>query len=119
MEAYIYVLLVLLVVMVAMYLIKQKRYKRLMKASRKQLEDNKKIKNKLAMTRLKQEEKELIKQLALERKQKQKIIDRAYKDARKFISDPTSELFNRVMNELVKEYQEEEEHRKEYFNKLD
>lgn len=119
MEAYIYILLVLLVVMVAMYLIKEKRYKRLIKASKKQQEANNKIKNKLAMTRLKQEEKELAKQLALERKQKQKIVDRAYKDARKVIGDPSSKLFNRVMNELVNEYQEDEEHRKEYFNKLD
>lgn len=119
MEATIYILLVLLVVMVAMYLIKQKRYKRLMKATSKQREANDKIKNKLAMTRLKQEEKELIKQLAIERKQKQKIIDRAYKDSRKFISDPSSKLFERVFNELVKEYLQEEEHRKEYLNKLD
>ena len=71
------------------------------------------------MTRLKQSEKETIKQLTIERKQKQKIIDRAYKDARKFISDPSSKLFDRVMNELVNEYLEEEEHRKEYLNKLD
>lgn len=119
MEVMVNVLLVLLVVMVAMYLIKQKRYKRLLKATNKQREANDKIKSKLAMTRLKQEEKELIKQLAIERKQKQKIIDRAYKDARKFISDPSSKLFNRVFNELVNEYLQEEEHRKEYLNKLD
>ena len=119
MEAILYVLLVLLVVMVAMYLIKNKRYKRLLKASNKQREANDKIKNKLMMTRLKQSEKETIKQLATERKQKQKIVDRAYKDARKFITDPTSKLFNRVFNDLVKEYLQEEEHRKEYLNKLD
>ena len=119
MEITIYILLVLLVVMVAMYLIKNKRYNRLLKASNKQREANDKIKNKLAMTRLKQEEKELIKQLAIERKQKQKIIDRAYKDTRKYITDPSSKLFNRVFSELVKEYLEEEEHRKEYLNKLD
>lgn len=119
MEVIIYILLVLLVVMVAMYLIKYKRYKRLIKAANKQREANDKIKSKLAMTRLKQNEKELIKQLAIERKQKQKIVDRAYKDARKFITDPTSKLFNRVFEELVNEYLQEEEHRRSYLNKLD
>ena len=119
MEVVIYVLIVLLLVLVAMYLVKVKRYKRLLKATSKQLEANNKIKSKLVAIRTKQDEKELAKQLAIERKQKQKIIERAYKDARKYISDPTSKLFDRVMNELIKEYQEEEEHRKQYLNKLD
>ena len=54
-----------------------------------------------------------------QRKQKQKIVDRAYKDTRKYITDPSSKLFNKIFNELVKEYIQEEEHRREYLNRLD
>ena len=112
-------MVVLLLVLVAMYLVKVKRYKRLLKATSKQLEANKKIKNKLVAIRTRQDEKELIKQLTQERKQKQKIVDRAYKDTRKYITDPSSKLFNKIFNELVKEYIQEEEHRREYLNRLD
>jgi len=54
-----------------------------------------------------------------ERKEEQarvkKVIDRAYKDTSKAISDRQSKFFKKVFNELLIEYREEEEEKRKIY----
>ena len=59
------------------------------------------------------------KQREKERKEEQarvkKVIDRAYKDTSKAVSDRKSQFFKKVFNELLIEYREEEEEKKKLY----
>ena len=46
---------------------------------------------------------------------KKKLIDKAYKEARKAISDKDSILFKKVFNELLSDYIEEEEEKEKLY----
>ena len=60
----------------------------------------------------KQREKERKEQQA----RKKKIIEKAYKDTRKAVSDHKSVLFKKVFSELLAEYIEEEEEKRKLYN---
>ena len=59
------------------------------------------------------------KQKEKERKEKaarvKKVIDRAYKDTSKAISDRQSQFFKKVFNDLLIEYREEEEEKRKLY----
>ena len=64
---------------------------------------------------LKAIEKQLEKEKKLEQARSKKVIDQAYKDTSKAISDKKSILFKKVFNELLSEYREEEEAKKKIY----
>ena len=55
------------------------------------------------------------KERKIQQARSKKLIDRAYKDSSKAISDKKSILFKKVFNELLSEYQEEEEEKRKLY----
>ena len=65
--------------------------------------------------RLKAIEKQKEKERREEAARVKKVIDRAYKDTSKAISDRQSKFFKKVFNELLIEYREEEEEKRKLY----